>query len=78
MNYFRVGSKDDTLQHHVWADNPAHAVRKVEALFGGLPPQRTFSLPCKPEDVPEGDEVIDEPEMEREERTDAHEKEDET
>lgn len=70
MSYFRVGTKDDSLAHFVWADNPAHAVRKVEDLYGGLPPQRTLSVACNAQDVPEDDDVIDEPDMEREARTD--------
>lgn len=77
MSYFRVTTLDDTLAHHVWADNKQHALRKVEELFGGLPPQRTLVNPVDAQDVPEGDDVIDEPVMEQESRTDGHEVEDE-
>ncbi len=74
MSYFRVGTKDDTLDFYVWADNGPHAVRTVEAHYDmSLPPQRTIALPVTPDDIPDGDEVIGEPDMEREARTDGME-----
>lgn len=73
MSYFRVGTKDDTLEFYVWADNAPHAIRKVEAQYGGMPPQRTFSLPILPENIPDGDDVMDEPPEEMEARTDGME-----
>ncbi len=73
MSYFKVTTPPDTLALYAWADNPAHALRKVEELVGALPPQRVRSLPIDGEDVPEGCDVIDEPELEREARTDGQE-----
>lgn len=77
MSYFAVGNRTDSLRFYVWADNAQHAIRKVEDLYGGMPPQQTQSLSIAPEDIPEGDDVIDEPEDLREARTDSHEHEDE-
>jgi len=69
--YFRVGTKDDSLFHYVWADNVQHAIRKVESHFDmALPPMRVVAAAIRPEEIPEGDPVIDEPEQLREERTD--------
>lgn len=73
MSYFKVGTKDDSLEYFVWADNAQHAVRKVEAVIGGLPPQRTFSTAVLADDIPEGDDVMDEPPEEMESRTDGME-----
>ena len=71
--YFRVGTVVDTLFHYVWADNPQHAVRKVESHFDmALPPQQTRVAPIRPDEVPEGDDVIDEPELEKETRVDLY------
>lgn len=77
-SYWKVGTKDDSLSHYVWADNAQHAVRKVEAQYGGMPPQRTTSVPVEGSTVPEGDEVIDEPQLEREARSDYYEQESST
>ncbi len=73
MSYFAVTTKDDTLSYYVWADNGQHAVRKIENLFGGLPPQRTVVKPIAAEEIPDGDDVIDEPEEQMESRTDGAE-----
>jgi hypothetical protein len=73
MSYFRVTTPPDTLALYAWADNPQHALRKVEELVGALPPQRVKSLAIEADGVPEGCDVIDEPEMEREARTDGQE-----
>jgi len=73
MSYFKVGTKDDTLEYFVWADNAKHAVRKVEAVIGGLPPQRTFSTSVLADEIPGGDYVMDEPPEEMESRTDGME-----
>lgn len=71
--YFRVGTKDDTLFHYVWADNVNHAIRAVEAHFDmAMPPMRTVANEVAREDVPEGDQVIGEPEMEKEVREDSY------
>jgi hypothetical protein len=71
--YFRVGTKDDTLFHYVWADNVQHAIRSVETHFDmALTPQRIVAGAIRAEDVPEGDQVINEPEQMREEREDAY------
>lgn len=61
------------MAYYVWADNSQHAVRKVEELVGGLPPQRTFSTPVLAEEIPDGDDVMDEPQEEMESRTDGME-----
>lgn len=71
MSYFRVGTKDDGLAFYVWADNTAHAIRKVETQYDmAFPPQRTIAQPVTSDDIPDGDDVIGEPELEREARTD--------
>lgn len=76
MSYWAVSNRADTLRFYIWADNAQHALRKIEDAYGGMPPQQTSSVAIKPEEIPEGDDVMDEPDMEREARTDAHEKED--
>lgn len=74
MSYFSVGTKDDSLSYYVWADNPQHAVRKVEKFLDmAFPPQRTIAQPVLAEGIPDGDDVIDEPETEKESRTDGME-----
>ena len=75
MSYFKVGTKSDSLAYYVWADNAQHALRKVEAHYDmALPPQSTYSAPVHdPAQIPDGDEVIDEPEDEKEARTDGME-----
>jgi hypothetical protein len=71
MSYFQVGTKDDSLAFYVWADNPQHALRKVEAHFDmAFPPQRVVVLSVLAEGIPDGDDVIDEPEDQKESRND--------
>jgi hypothetical protein len=63
MSYFCVGTKDDSLKFYAWADNAQHAVRTVEAHYDmALPPQRVVATPIAAEEIPEGDDVIGEPE----------------
>jgi hypothetical protein len=74
VSYFSVGTKDDSLAYYAWADNPQHAVRKVETYLDmAFPPQRVVSKAILADDIPDGDEVIDEPEEQKESRTDGME-----
>jgi hypothetical protein len=74
VSYFQVGTKDDSLAFYVWADNPQHALRKVEAHFDmAFPPQRVTAQSVTAEAIPDGDDVIDEPKTEKESRTDGME-----
>jgi hypothetical protein len=74
MSYFKVGSKDDGLAYYVWADNVQHGIRKVEAwLDMALAPQRIVAHAVLASDIPDGDDVLDEPEDEKESRTDGME-----
>jgi len=73
VSYFRV--KDDvcTLPHYVWADNKQHALRKIEALFGGVAAKNGREVVFPLEHVPADAFVIDEPEDLREAREDGEE-----
>jgi len=75
MSYFRI--KDDvcTLPWYVWADNKAHALRKVEHMVGGITARngREVCFPVERSTLPEGVDVIDEPEDQREARTEESE-----
>ncbi len=70
MSYFKI--KDDvcTLPWYVWADNKAHALRKVEQMVGGITAKngREVCFPLDRRDLPEDADVIDEPEDQREAR----------
>lgn len=70
MSYFRVADDTCTLPHYVWADNKAHALRKVEALYGGIVRKNGAETTFPVEQVPSGAFVIDEPEDLREARED--------
>lgn len=71
MHYFKVGTAVDTLNFFVWADNAAQAVRKVE-VFAGEARHNGRSLYVATLidslEVPEGDEVTDEPDDVRDAR----------
>ncbi len=75
MSYFRI--KDDvcTLPWFVWADNKAHALRKVEAMVGGITAKngREVCFPIARDALPEDADVIDEPEDQREARAEEQE-----
>ncbi len=75
MSYFRI--KDDvcTLPWFVWADNKAHALRKVEAMVGGITAKngREVCFPLERGAVPTDADVVDEPEDLKEARQDDEE-----
>jgi hypothetical protein len=65
MSYWRVGTKQDSLPYFVWADNAQHAIRKVqefagEALVNGCSIYQSAYV--ERETIPEGADVVDEPE----------------
>lgn len=74
--YFSVGNTSDSLSFYVWADNKHEASRMVDALYGPIAPQQLRVTQIKAEDVPEGDEVMNEPQLEKEARTDGYDVED--
>lgn len=74
MSYWSVGTIDDDLTYFVWADNSAHAKRVAENEYDlALPPQRTVVKSVLADDIPDGDDVIGEPEEQKESRTDGME-----
>lgn len=75
MSYWKVGTKHDGLAYIVWADNQQHAQRFIEQLFGPMPNGQAVVKAIGVGSVPAGYEVFNEPEQEREERTDGEEQE---
>lgn len=65
MSYFRVGTKQDSLPYFVWADNAQHAIRKVQEFAGDATVNGKsvyHGAYIEREAIPEGADVVDEPE----------------
>ena len=73
MSYYTVSLPDDSLPWYVWADNPQHAVRKIENAYGDATLNgrtRYRANQVYEDEVPTWVDVIDEPDAERLSRLD--------
>ena len=71
MSYWRVAAHEG-LPLYVWANDSRSAQRRVEEICGPFANGQCTILTICDSDLDEYDEVIDEPENEREERLDGY------